>query len=41
MLPHVGGGIEPGVEYLSAQIPAAVPGDGQKPVVLLLAQGAG
>ena len=40
MLSHVGCGIETGVEHLPAQIPAAVPGNGQKPAIVLLSQGA-
>ena len=41
MLSQVGCGIEPAMEYLPAQITAAVPGNGQKPVVVFLPQGAG
>ena len=41
MLSHVGCGVKPGVKHLPAQVPAAVAGDFQKPVIVLLPQGAG
>ena len=38
MLSHVGSGVKPSMEHLPSKIPATVPGECQKPVILLLSQ---